>query len=89
LLLDASAAVIARDGHLQDAARIAGQVASLERTTGTGLNALNRDSYQHDPGRLAADPQTAEAFAEGARLPVEDVVTLALTRLESDPAGGG
>ena len=85
LVLDASAAVVARDGRSQDAARIAGQVASLERTTGTGLNALNRDSYGHDPERLATDPETAEAFAEGGRMAVEDVVTLALARLAVSP----
>jgi tetratricopeptide (TPR) repeat protein len=87
LVLDASAAVVVRDGNLHDAARIAGQVASLERTTGTGLNALNRDSYGHDPVRLASDTATAEAFAEGSRMPVEDVVTLALARLAGSPAG--
>lgn len=88
LVLDASAALIARHGDLQDAARVAGQVGTLERITGTGLNALNRDSYQYDPDRLAADPATAEAFAEGARMPVEDVVTLTLARLEADAAEG-
>jgi predicted ATPase len=81
MVLDASAALLAREGDPRDAARIAGQVSTLEHTTGTGLNAFNRSGYQHDPARLARDPMTAEAFAEGARMPVEDVVALTLARL--------
>jgi predicted ATPase len=83
MMLDASSELLVRAGDLQDAARIAGQVATLEQTTGTGLNVLNRDSYGHDPGRLASDPATAEAFAEGGRMSVDDVVSLALERLDA------
>lgn len=85
LVLDASAALLARQGRLEDAARIAGQVSTLERNTGTGLNVLNRSYYGHEPERYATDPGTAEAFADGGRMPVEDVVALALARL-SEPA---
>jgi predicted ATPase/class 3 adenylate cyclase len=87
MVLDAAAALLAREGRRQDAARIAGQVTTLEDTTGTGLNAFNRAGYQHDPERLAREPETADAFAEGARMPVEDVVGFALARLEEGAPG--
>lgn len=81
LVLDACAALLERDGRREDAARIAGQVATLERTTGTGLNTTNRTYFRYDPVGLANDPATADAYVEGGRMPVEDVVTLALDRL--------
>jgi predicted ATPase/class 3 adenylate cyclase len=81
LVLDAASELLLREGHVEDAARIAGAVTTLEQTTGTGLNVLNRSYYAHDPERLAADPATADAFADGARMPIEDMVTLALVRL--------
>lgn len=81
LVLDAAAALLEHEGDAQTAARIAGQVATLERTTGTGLNTVNRVQYGFDPRALATDPATANAYAEGAAMPMDDVVGLALERL--------
>jgi hypothetical protein len=50
------------------------------------LNAVNRGYYDFDPTLLATDPRTADAFAEGTRMHVDDAVALALERLEV-PAG--
>lgn len=87
LVLDSVAALLLTAGEDQAAARISGQVLTLERTTGTGLNPVNRVYYEFDPTLLAADPRTAEAFTDGMRMPAEDVVALALERLEAPPIG--
>jgi predicted ATPase/class 3 adenylate cyclase len=78
LVLDSMAALAAREGDRQRAARIAGAVATLERTTGTGLNAINRDFARYDPTPLKADPDTAAAYAEGERMDVDAIVAYAL-----------
>ncbi len=83
LVLDSVAALLDQEGDPRTAARLAGQVTTLEKTTGTGLNPLNRGYYDHHPERLAADPATADAYADGARMAVDDAVALALLRLEA------
>jgi predicted ATPase/class 3 adenylate cyclase len=82
LVLDSVVALLQREGDLAAAARLAGQVSTLEQTTGTGLNAVNRAYYGYDPAQLANDPATVDAYAEGTRMPVDDAVALALDRLE-------
>ena len=49
LVLDSMSSVALLNGDRQRAALIAGGVASLERTTGTGLNASNRQFAGFDP----------------------------------------
>jgi predicted ATPase/class 3 adenylate cyclase len=83
LALDASSALLERMGDRQAAAQLAGQVHTLEATTGTGLNALNREAFGYVPAGLAADPDTAEAFEVGTRMPIDEAVTLALARIEA------
>jgi tetratricopeptide (TPR) repeat protein len=78
LVLDGLSAATLYAGDRQRAARIAGAVASLERTTGTGLNALNRQFARYDPSPLRTDPDTAQAYAEGEKMNVDEVVAFAL-----------
>jgi tetratricopeptide (TPR) repeat protein len=78
LVLDSIAGLAFREGDRQRAARIAGAVATLERTTGTGLNTVNRDFARYDPTPLKTDPETAAAYAEGERMDVDAIVAYAL-----------
>ncbi len=78
LVLDSLSALALFEGDRQRAARIAGGVATLERTTGTGLNASNRGFSGFDPAPLKSDPDTAEAFAAGERMEVDAIVAYAL-----------
>jgi predicted ATPase/class 3 adenylate cyclase len=77
LVIDAIAALAAHTGDLDTAARLAGAVAELERRSGTGLNAPNRDIVDWDPSVLHEDPATAAAFEAGRLLPAERAVDLA------------
>jgi predicted ATPase/class 3 adenylate cyclase len=78
LVLDSLSAHALLAGDRQRAARLAGGVASLERTTGTGLNASNRNFIDFDPAPLKTDPDTAEAFAAGERMGIREIVAYAL-----------
>ena len=78
LVLDSMAGLAFREGDRQRAARIAGAVATLERTTGTGLNTANREFARYDPTPLKTDPDTAAAYAEGERMDVATIVAYAL-----------
>jgi hypothetical protein len=81
LVLDTASALLLSAGDRDVAATLAGVVRTLERTTGTGLNAVNRTYYGYDPQVLADDPATAEAFLAGTRLSVDEAVELALEHL--------
>ena len=78
LVLDSMSSVALLNGDRQRAALIAGGVASLERTTGTGLNASNRQFAGFDPAPLRTDPDTAEAYAAGERMGITELVAYAL-----------
>jgi hypothetical protein len=77
LVIDAISGLAVRTGDPDTAARLAGAVAELERRSGTGLNAPNRDLVGWDPTRLRDDPSTAAAFREGTLLAPEEAVALA------------
>jgi hypothetical protein len=77
LVIDTLSIVAHRDGNDDLAARLAGAVTTLERTTGTGLNLWNR-SVLDQPGDYSADPRWADAFAAGAALSIEEAVALAM-----------
>jgi predicted ATPase/class 3 adenylate cyclase len=78
LVLDGLSALALAAGDRQRAARLAGAVATLERTTGTGLNASNRQFVGYDPAPLRTDPDTAETFAAGERMAIREIVDYAL-----------
>jgi predicted ATPase/class 3 adenylate cyclase len=78
LVLDALALHAERSGDLERAARISGAVSVLERRTGTGLNPPNRQIFGFDPTRLRTDPPTADAWEEGSRWSIDEVVAYAL-----------
>jgi len=78
LVLDTLSALALFAGDKERAGRIAGGVAMLERTTGTRLNDTNRSFFNYDPGPLRTDPESAAAYVEGGRMPVDDLVAYAL-----------
>jgi tetratricopeptide (TPR) repeat protein len=78
LVLDSISFLALLAGDRQRAARLAGGVASLERTTGTGLNATNRQFAGFDPAPLRTDADTAAAYAAGERMGVAELVAYAL-----------
>ena len=78
LVLDAFSVLAMHEGDRSRAARISGAVATLERTSGTGLNSWNRSVMQFDPGGLRDDPALAQAWAEGERLSPSEAVAVAL-----------
>jgi len=78
LVLDSMAGLAVREGDRQRAGRIAGAVATLERTTGTGINTVNRGFASYDPTPLKTDADTAAAYAEGERMDVDAIVAYAL-----------
>jgi hypothetical protein len=80
LVLDSVSALALRSGDRQRAARLAGGVASLERTTGTGLNAANRRFVDFDPAPLRTDADTAAAYAAGERMGITELVAYALAK---------
>jgi predicted ATPase/class 3 adenylate cyclase len=88
LVIDAISSLAARVGDPDTAARLAGAVAELERRSGTGLNASNREMFGWDPSGLRDDPATAPAFASGMLLSPEETVELASGWLADRPAPG-
>lgn len=88
LVIDAVAALATKAGELDVAARLSGAVAELERRSGTGLNAPNRDLVGWDPADLRDDPSTAGAYREGMLLAPEEAVALARSWLADHAAGG-
>ncbi len=78
LVLDGLAGLALREGRRERAARIAGAVATLERTTGTGLNTASRQFVDYDPAPLKTDADTAAAYAEGERTDVAAILAYAL-----------
>ena len=78
LVLDSMAGLAVHQGNRQRAGRIAGAVATLERTTGTGINTVNRGFAGYDPTPLKTDPDTAAAYAQGERMDVDAIVAYAL-----------
>jgi predicted ATPase/class 3 adenylate cyclase len=83
LVLDAIAAIVGREGDLQQAARVSGAVVALERSTGTGLNPMNRELIGFDPISLRDDPETAAAWLEGERMSIAEIVELATRETEA------
>ena len=77
IVLDAFAVLAIRDGDLERAARLSGLVAKLERTSGTGLNLLNRSGLGFEPESLRTDPQLAEAWAAGEGMSAAEAVAFA------------
>jgi tetratricopeptide (TPR) repeat protein len=75
--LDGLATAAFVGGDLQHAARISGAVARLERLSGTGLNAANREVVAFQPERLRDDPATAAAWADGADSDLTRILELA------------
>ena len=78
LVLDAFAMLADREGDRERAARLSGTVASLERTSGTGLNMWNREVIGFDPRTLQDDPALADAWTAGERMSPEEAVAYAL-----------
>ena len=78
LVLDAVALLALRNGDRDRAARLSAAVASLERTSGTGLNQWNRDVLGFFPGELRADPALADAWAAGEAMTAGEAVAYAL-----------
>ena len=78
LIFDAMSMALDRAGDREKAAWFAGAVASLERTTGTGLNTHNRELVGWDPGSLQADPALTGNWMAGENAAVEDVIQAAL-----------
>jgi tetratricopeptide (TPR) repeat protein len=78
LVLDSMSALALLIGDRERAARLAGGVVSLERTSGTGLNATNRQYVNFDPAPLRTDADTAAAYAAGERMGIAELVAYAL-----------
>ena len=78
LVLDGLALVAYHQGDLPRAARLSGAVATLERTSGTGLNLFNRGVLGFDPADLRANPAHARDWAAGEELTAEEAVAYAL-----------
>ena len=82
LVLDGLAGLALALGDRQRAARIAGAVDTLERTTGTGLNRTNRAYFGYDPSTLPTDTDTAAAYAVGTALDTQAALAFALGSAE-------
>jgi tetratricopeptide (TPR) repeat protein len=78
LVLDTMAAVASRGNDRVRAARLAGAVARLEGTTGTGLNQWTRRRVGWDPAGLRDDPATAPAWRAGEADDDRTIVDFAL-----------
>jgi predicted ATPase/class 3 adenylate cyclase len=78
LVIDAIALVALRQGDRERAAKLSAAVATLERTSGTGLNLWNREVLGFDPDELERDPALAEAWASGEALSAAEAVAYAL-----------
>ena len=85
LVLDSLAALTLRQGDRMRAARIAGAVDTLERTTGTGLNRTNRNFFDYDPGPLRTGADTADAFAAGMAMDTQAALDFAVDGLSRPP----
>jgi predicted ATPase/class 3 adenylate cyclase len=85
LIIDSMGAAALRAGDRQRAARIAGAVSTLERTTGTALNTSNRQFVGWDPEPLRTDPDTADAYAAGERMGIREIVAYALAKGGGEP----
>ena len=85
LVLDSLAALTLRRGDRPRAARIAGAVDTLERTTGTGLNRTNRGFFEYDPEPLRVDPATADEFAAGTQMDTQAALEFAVETLIGPP----
>ncbi len=83
LVVDGLAHVAFYEGDLHRAARLSGAVATLERTSGTGLTLFNREVLGFNPEDLRTDPSYAGDWAAGAELTADEAVAYAL---ETDPA---
>jgi predicted ATPase/class 3 adenylate cyclase len=81
LVLDSLAALTLRQGDRMRAARIAGAVDTLERTTGTGLNRTNRSFFDYDPGPLRTGADTADAFTAGTAMDTQAALDFAVDSL--------
>lgn len=77
LVLDAMAVRCSRDGARDRAARLSGAVASLERTSGTGLNMRNRSALSFDPEELRSDTRLGEAWEAGEAMTAAEAVAFA------------
>ncbi len=78
LVLDALATVALRNGDRSHAARLSGAVAQFERTSGTGLNAWNRQVLRFDPSTLRDDPELADDWAAGERMDADEAYRFAV-----------
>jgi len=83
LVLDTLAALTDQRGDPIRAARIAGAVDTLERTTGTALNRTNRGFFGYDPEPLRVGPATAEAFAAGMGMDTQAALDFAMDTLST------
>jgi predicted ATPase/class 3 adenylate cyclase len=83
LVLDGLAAEAFVLGDLPRAARLAAAVSVLQRSSGTGLTPGNREliGFSHEP--LQANPDLAEAWAEGERMTTDEAVAYALEPVPS------
>ena len=86
LTLDALSLAAWLQGDRMRAARLAGAVARLERSTGFGLNPANRAVHGYVPGALRDDPATAPAWADGDAMDLARVIELAR---DAPPLGAG
>ena len=78
LVIDAVALLALRNGDRDRAARLSAAVASLERTSGTGLNQWNREVLGFFPAELKADPALADSWAAGEAMTADEAVAYAL-----------
>ena len=89
LALDAQAAIGVARGDLVRAGRLWGAARQLERASGTGLARWDETIFQllpYGPRRAIPPADLDRLAAEGAALPLADVVAFALR--EADPFGG-
>jgi hypothetical protein len=72
------AAVDARQGRLEQAAQLWGSVVGFERTSGTPLNAAERQRYE----RILGDLERGDEFDQGVAMSLEEAVEHALAAVE-------
>jgi predicted ATPase/class 3 adenylate cyclase len=76
------AAVDALQGRVGQAARLWGSVVAFERTSGTPLNEAERQRYERVVGDVERRSDTADDFAQGAEMTLDEAVEFALGSLE-------
>ena len=76
------AAVDALQGRLGQAARLWGSVVAFERTSGTPLNEAERQRYERVLGDVERRSDTADDFAQGAAMTLDEAVEFALANLD-------